>query len=306
MITIINALAPIFLIVLGGVFLNYLRFPGDDFWPMAERFTYYILFPALLIFKLGTATFEQIAAWEIIFAVSLPLIIVSTLLLILSKWFWKNGPAFTSLFQGSVRFNTYVGLAASQQIFGEDGLIIAAMVIAVMIPLINVLCITVFALKTSKKAPSIQGLLWEITKNPLIIGCFIGILLNLSGATLPFWSVSFLEILSQPALPLGLLAVGASLKLTDFTTSISAIVISSSIKLLIIPVVAWAAGSTIGISGLTLQIVTLFFCLPTAPSAYILARQLGGDHKQMATIITAQALLAMLTMPLMLLWIISF
>jgi predicted permease len=45
----------------------------------------------------------------------------------------------------------------------------------------------------------------------------------------------------------------------------------------------------------------LFHSLPTASSAYILSRQLGGDAPLMAGIIAFQTLLAAVTMPLTLL-----
>ena len=51
-----------------------------------------------------------------------------------------------------------------------------------------------------------------------------------------------------------------------------------------------------GLAPLELAIVVIFLAVPTAPSAYILARQLGGDHQLMATIITAQTLLAVVTL----------
>jgi hypothetical protein len=44
--------------------------------------------------------------------------------------------------------------------------------------------------------------------------------------------------------------------------------------------------------------------MPTASSAYILARQLGGDAPMMAAIITGQTLLSAITIPLMLGWLI--
>jgi len=44
----------------------------------------------------------------------------------------------------------------------------------------------------------------------------------------------------------------------------------------------------------------LLATLPTATSAYILARQLGGDSPLMAGIISGQTLLAMVSIPVML------
>ncbi|MBF0455791.1 MAG: AEC family transporter [Magnetococcales bacterium] len=300
---ILNALGPVFLIVLTGALLGRLRFPGDDFWPLAERFTYTILFPALLVYKLAKAPFEQVSGLQIIWSVSLPLIMATLVLLLLSPWLVAGGAAFTSLFQGSIRFNTYVGLAAAEQLFGEEGLVIAAMVMAVMIPLINLLCVLVFALKTGEHSLSVGRVFQDVAKNPLILGCVVGILLNISGIGLPYWFDPFLSLISQPALPLGLLAVGAGLDLAMLGISSRPIILSGIIKLLIMPLLAWEIGTWIGLVGVERQVVVLFFSLPTAPSAYILARQLGGDAALMAAIITAQALLAMVTMPLIMGWL---
>ena len=44
----------------------------------------------------------------------------------------------------------------------------------------------------------------------------------------------------------------------------------------------------------------LFFGLPTAPTAYVLTRQLGGDGHLMAGLITLQTLLAAASLPLVL------
>jgi predicted permease len=42
-----------------------------------------------------------------------------------------------------------------------------------------------------------------------------------------------------------------------------------------------------------------FYCaLPTAPNANIMAKQMGGDTRLMAALITVQTLLAALTLPL--------
>jgi malonate transporter len=65
---------------------------------------------------------------------------------------------------------------------------------------------------------------------------------------------------------------------------------------LIFVVIAWA----LKLPSEATAVLLVFALLPTAPSAYILARQLNGDAPLMATIITLQTLLAMATMPVML------
>jgi hypothetical protein len=46
----------------------------------------------------------------------------------------------------------------------------------------------------------------------------------------------------------------------------------------------------------------MFAALPASPAAYVLARQLGGDAPLMAAVITAEVLLAVVTVPAILAW----
>jgi malonate transporter and related proteins len=305
MITILNALGPIFLIILIGAWLNKISFPGDAFWPLAERLTYFMLLPALLIYKLALAPFGQMeAVTDIVWSAVLLILLITICLLLFSRFWAVNGADFTSLFQGSIRFNSYVGLAASEPLFGEQGGLIFILTIAALIPLVNLLCVFVFALKIEDRSTTIKSLLTDIFKNPLILGCLIGIFLNVTRIGLPHWPGLVLEILSKPALPLSLLSVGAGLNLAALHSGRSSLIISSVIKLLLLPIFAMVLCSWIEITGVAVQVIILFFSLPTATSAFILARQMGGNAPLMATIITGQNLLAMITMPIMILWLV--
>ena len=62
----IQALLPVFVLILLGYLFRRWHFPGGDFWPQAERFTYYVLFPAMLIFKLGQAQVPASAYGDIL------------------------------------------------------------------------------------------------------------------------------------------------------------------------------------------------------------------------------------------------
>lgn len=62
----VQALVPVFaLIVMGHLFRRW-NFPGDGFWLQAERFTYYVLFPAMLVYKLGQARLPASAYGDIL------------------------------------------------------------------------------------------------------------------------------------------------------------------------------------------------------------------------------------------------
>ncbi len=56
---VLGALAPIFVLILLGHLARRLRFVPDGFWPPAEKLTYYVFFPALIVDNLARATFKD-------------------------------------------------------------------------------------------------------------------------------------------------------------------------------------------------------------------------------------------------------
>jgi len=300
---IVSALGPVFALVLLGYLLGRLRFPHAGFWPQAERFTYYLLFPCLLVLKLGSAQLPAEALARVGLLLVVLLLLSALLMLLLGRFAGLSAPQQTSLFQGGIRFNTYVGLASAGALFGDSGLVWGAVFLGIMIPLINVACVSCFALLLRGDNEPIWRSVWRgVVKNPLILACLVGGLLNFSGLGIPAPVAPILALISGMALPLGLLAVGVGLDLRMLQRGGRGLWLASGFKLLLYPLLLLLLASLIGIPAEAQRVLLLFALLPTAPSAYILARQLGGDAPLMAAIITLQTLLAMLTMPLLLGW----
>ncbi|MEX1057895.1 MAG: AEC family transporter, partial [Natronospirillum sp.] len=134
--------------------------------------------------------------------------------------------------------------------------------------------------------------------NPLILGCLAGIFLNVTGVGLPGWSADTLRILGAVALPMGLLAVGVALKPTNMGQDWPPILKSSVLKFVLLPGLMFGLATLLQLDPRSTQILLLLGCLPTASSAYILARQMGGDTILMARIITLQTLMAFAIIPL--------
>jgi hypothetical protein len=299
MLLVLSALWPVFALLVIGFMCRRLAFPGEGFWVPAEKLTYFLLFPVLLVDKLARANWDGLPIYEIVLVV-LILLGAASLLSYLSRSLIRlDGASFTSLYQGGVRFNTYVGLAAVAALYGPSGVAISGIVIAVMIPVINVLCVLVFSANTASNVRPLE-VIKTLIKNPLILSCLLGISLNLSGLGLPDSISSVSVLIGQMALPLGLLCVGAGLSLSALRSAQSAMWVSSMIKLVLSPVIVYLFSRWMGIAPELAAILLVFSAVPTAPSSYILARQLGGNADMMSAIITAQTLLSMCTLPLLL------
>ncbi|MDD2640768.1 MAG: AEC family transporter, partial [Arcobacteraceae bacterium] len=122
---IITTLIPIFMLISLGYIFKRVSFPSLEFWPMMDRFTYYVLFPSLLIYKLATANLSDINSFDVVLTAIFALVLMLVLTLVLGYFKTIEKRAFTSVIQGSIRFNTYVFLALIDALLGDAGLGIA-------------------------------------------------------------------------------------------------------------------------------------------------------------------------------------
>ncbi|MFO7932256.1 MAG: AEC family transporter [Desulfosalsimonas sp.] len=210
-----------------------------------------------------------------------------------------SGPTFSSVFQGSIRFNTFVGLAAVSALTGQSGVTLAAVAIIAMIPLINLFCVPTVAYFGQGRGAGLLPMVIEIVRNPLILACLAGFTLNLAGIPKPSGLFQVVDLLGRAALPVGLLAVGASLRIASLQTNISALIVSCAVKLIVFPAVTTLFCLVFQVTGEPKTVAVLFAALPTSVSSFILARQLGGDTTIMASMVTVHTALAAVTMPLM-------
>jgi predicted permease len=288
-INLLLALWPLFALIVAGYYLRRWEFPNEAFWPGAERLNYFVLFPALLFSSLAMAPLNNPALPRLALAVLLGLGIAWLALLLMRRLRGWPAGRFGAFSQGILRFNTYLGLAAVGSLFGQQGLTLAALMLALMVPTVNVL--SVWSL-TAERGVSARSLLLPILKNPLILACIGGALANVSGIGLPGGSDRLLGLLAAASLPLGLLCVGAALKPEQLGREVPALAWNSGLRLLAMPLLAWAVAYGLRLPAMESSVLVLFFALPTAPTAYVLTRQLGGDSQLMVGIITLQTLLA--------------
>lgn len=292
------ALLPIALLIALGAWLRHSQFLADGFWPQAERLGYYVLLPALFLHGLSTARLDGVPVQGMVLALVSSTVLVAALLVALRRCFSVDDAAFTSVFQGGVRFNNYVGVSAAAGLFGAQGIALAAVANAAIVPTVNILCVLVFARYGTAGRLSLGGVVKQLALNPLLMACAGGILLHVTGLGLPLAIEPLLKTLGQASLPLGLLCVGAALDLRAVRSWLRPVGLSSVAKFMVMPLITLAACHLFGLKGEAAVAALLFQALPTASSSYIMARQLGGDAPLMAGIIAGQTLLAALALPL--------
>lgn len=304
MIDVIQALIPVFAIIAAGFALRRLDFLPEDGWRTVERVTYFVLFPCFLFAAIAFADFSDEPLGRLSLLLAGAMIVMAALVYPFRTLAKLDGPSFTSVFQGAVRWNSYVALGAIATVLGPKGLALAAIAVAIMVPLANALCVAVLMRHTGNGETGFALLLRQLARNPLILACAAGIVVQIVGLPIPKVAATTVDMVGKAALPLGLLAVGASLDLGHARERPEPIVVASVLKLLVMPLLVAAGATALGIDSTAKMAALICAAVPGASSSYILARQLGGDAPLMANITTAQTMAAMVTMPIML-WVLA-
>jgi predicted permease len=166
-----------------------------------------------------------------------------------------------------------------------------------MIPMLNTFCVAVLARYASPQRLSWPAVFLAIAKNPLIIACIIGLIINLTHLPYPSPVHAFMDSLGRCSLATGLLVVGAGLHFEGLRRSGSAAALTVILKLAVMPLIAITLGIHFGLTGTSLAVVACCSSVPCASNSYILARQMGGNAPLMAQIVTLQTIIAIFTMP---------
>lgn len=294
----LTAIWTIFALICCGFVLARKGFPSDAFWPSAERLNYYILFPALLVSNLANAPIRDPQILRLGASAVTTIMIGAAVLYILRALQPTPTARFGPALQGVLRFNTYLALSVLAMVAGVQSLERAAVYLAISVPLVNILAIIALSDGSVWRSPTM--LVKKVGMNPLVLACIFGAFLAITNIGLPYGSEQVLKLLAQGSLPLGLLCVGAALRPSALGQDILPLIGNALARLSLMPCLAIGVAYIFDLSSAETLVLLVFSAVPTAPSSYVLTRQMGGDGTFMAGIVTLQTVGALITIPVVL------
>ena len=289
--SIATLLLPDFLLILVGFLLIRVTKWGDSFWTGLEKIVYYVLFPALLFYATSRTALDFASTGKLL-QVALGAMLCGIALGWLAKPLFRPGPMiFESGMQTAFRFNSYIALAVASRLAGDQGTSLMALIIGFAVPVANTAAVHALVHKS--------GALWkELIRNPLLLATAGGVVFNLAGLQLPEVIGAALSRMGNASIALGLIAVGAGLRLTGLHASKGIAAYFIGVKLLLLPAIAYGLARWLELPPLQLQIAVMFCALPTSASSYVLATRMGGNGALVAFLISASTLVSTVTLPL--------
>jgi predicted permease len=288
-------LLPDFLLILCGFLLCRYTALNRPVWESAERLVYYLLFPVLLFNSILRTPLDPGSTVNLALGgigISLCGVMLAYQLKHLPR---VDALAHASGAQTAFRFNSFIALAAAERLQGAQGVAWVALLIALCVPICNVAAVWPLARHGG------QGYLRELARNPLIIATVVGLLANIGGLHLPPPVALTLNRIGLAALPLGLMAVGAGLRVGALREWPGLAAGFLGIRHAILPLVSLGLAALLHLPGPQRGLLLMFAALPTASSAYVLAVRMGGRGDFVAGLVTLSTLIGMLSLPLWLL-----
>lgn len=308
---IINTILPVFLLIALGLFLRLRGFMTDDFARSLNRLAYWVGLPCLLFYKVATTDHDFGSAGKtflVVFSATIASVIVAYIAAVVMR---LPAASWGTLVQGAHRGNlAYIGLAvviyslsgssqaeAASTVSTES---IAVLVVAMIIPVFNVISVTTLLLsKHALDSKIFSRIIRGVITNPLIIACVCGLLYSFAFDSLPLAIARSVGALGMMSLPIALLAIGASLAGTkvvceNFTPALTA----SIIKTFFAPVVGFLIGTSIGLAPGEMSVAMILLASPTAVASYVMTQEIGGNTALSARIVIISTILSALSLAL--------
>lgn len=296
---ILNSVLPVFGIIALGSVLHHYKFTSDQFLRTSDKLIYFIFFPVMLFWKIGAPAPGTIVDWAALWAVLTAVFLTFLAGLLYVKLASVPRGQVGSFIQCCFRFNSYVGMAVILNVMGEEGVRQFSVMISIIIPFINLLCVSTLIWNSDREYSGREKYivtLKAIASNPLILACVLGILYAQLHTPFPVFLRNTFQLLSYVALPMALISIGGALTLSKVKNHFSASLAASVLKLLVLPLIGYGLLRLFGVTGVSLEVTMIFFMLPTSTAAYVLSSQLGSDLDLASAAIVLSTLLSFVSL----------
>ncbi len=298
---VVTTIIPIFFLILLGWYSRRRGVMTPEFLGPANRLVFYLAIPAMIFRSISKASLKS-EFHAAVLGVTLSAVVVIYLVtwwgcVLLKLPRKKRGTFIQSVSHGNLG---YIGLAVAFYYLGEKGLVKASLVAGFMMILQNTLSVIVLQVNSPQEA-SRHGFRHTLTKvmgNPVILSALAGIAFSASDLTMPLVADRSLQLISQMALPLALLVIGASLSFGLIRRETMLVWVSGLLKLLILPAIGWGGFVLLSISPGDYLPALILLASPTATIVYVMGSEMFGDPDLATATISMSTLASALTFSL--------
>lgn len=273
----LNVVLPLFITMSLGYFLKYLNMFDNNTLDTMNNITFKSFLPMLLFYNIYKTDLQGVFNLKLMIFSATCVIALYLILYLIVPLIEKDNKKRGALLQGLFRSNFVIfGIPITESLFGSEKVGVAALLIAVIVPLFNIL--SVIALETFRGGkPDFRKISIGIIKNPLIIASCLGILTLLLKIKIPTAIEKTISDVSKIATPLSLILLGASFKFDNIKKYLKQTTIAVVGKTILTPCIILPICIIFGYRGVELSTLMIIFAAPTAISSFTMAQQMDSD-----------------------------
>ncbi len=298
-----TALLPVFMLIALGYVLHWRNIIPDEMWRGVELLGYWVFFPALLGDTLIRSDIANLPLTGIAVTMIGTFLTMAFGLLLARQHVMSalaiEGPAYSSVFQSATRWNGFIALPVLANLYGSEGVALVAVIIGALVPIANIMAVYVVAQNAAGRELGWGETTYIVFRNPFIWATAIGLAINFAGIPIYQPVMDAMGMLGGAAIASGLLMVGAGLATQETIRPSAAVWTGTVLKLFGTPLIVLLWSLVTGVSGTAFVACVVCASVPTAMSAYVLARQMGGDAPLVAATVTAQTIVSFFSIPAM-------
>ena len=292
-----NTVAPVFLMILLGYLLKRIGVINENFVEITSKFVFNVSLPAFIFMKISALDLTAVLDMGQVLFIYAGTLFVYLTIWIISTFFIKDGRDLSVFVQGAYRSNyAIVGLAIISNLFGDEGLGKASLILAFLLPFYNVLAVVILTVPMRKiRKLNLLSTVYEVMLNPLIIAVIISLPFSYFKLELPSMLLTTGNFLSDVALPLALIGIGGSLNIENIKRASTLAFSSSILKLIVVPIVLTFFAYLFGYRAMDLGIMFVLFACPTAIVSFIMAEAMGCNSKLAGNIVVISTIGSVIT-----------
>ena len=270
----LSAVIPMFCLMSIGAFVKYKKWLSEEELNHMNRMVFRVFFCCMMFYSIYTTDLSTTFRPKLMIFGACGVLAVFFLLMLIGPLIEKErGVIIQAIFRSNF---VLMGIPIVANIFGDENIAVSTMMIAVIIPIYNILA--VFALETFRGGKfALIPILKGILKNPMILGAIVGaIFLNL-GIKIPAPILKPIGQISAATTPIALIILGASFKLGSTHEHRKQLFGAVFGRLILVPTIMLSAAIFLGFRGIDFVTLIAIFASPCAVVSFAMAQQMGGD-----------------------------
>ncbi|CAN7212150.1 AEC family transporter [Knoellia sp. LjRoot47] len=264
--------ATIGVVIAVGALLAHLRIVDLTAQRVLSQIAFFVGSPALMVVTLSRADVHDVLSANLL-ATSIAVLVPVTIYGLLARFVWRRrlGDATIGALSAAYVNAGNLGIPVASYVLGDAALVAPTLLLQLLV--LQPIALALLDTDRIGRAPSLGQLVTRPLRNPLTLGSLVGVLLSLTGWTLPEFVGNPLELLGNVAVPAMLIAYGIALRLgpgLGAAGSLAELATTSALKLVVQPLVAYAvAHFALGVEGHALLAIVVTSALPTAQNIFV-------------------------------------